>query len=913
LEDIIKDAILSNHFLIDKHRIEPRREEIVLGNDDLGLSQNSLDLLNRRGINLWSHQHEAIKQAKAGKNICVTTSTSSGKSEIFQISVLEALAQNPNGRVLAVYPMKALSRQQVDRWEKAVNGNYSVGKIDGDDQDYGSRAEILRTKNIVVMTPDVIHAYLLSNINNNRFGDIVRNFIQNISVIVIDELHLYKGVFGTNAAYVFRRLNNVRRLLRHDHTFPQYITASATLTNAVGHSSSVCGVGNFVEISNAQDGSPMAEKHYFFIERDNENAPKSTKGLVADLIRELSHIDNTKSITFVEGRQQTGELANQTELQENNNGQTAETDNESGEEAIQNAEIPDIYPFRAGYESEAIDVITEKLNQGNFKGVYSTSALEIGIDIDGLNIAVIADMPYDLNSYQQRIGRVGRYGCEQSFVIIVKDDRSFASKLLFEVYDYDITRVLPQTEPTLYLEDENVQNIHAMCHIGDHTACEYSRWKIDGIREQFDDGGCFPTSFVKRCNDIFAQQYDSRYERIIGECRDGIPQHIYSLRYFGEQFKIVAARANNNGEYIPVENINRNMIATEAYIGAVRDTMRHTATGVEKFRERITLVNNYEHQICARRELNTHVKTKSKRRKYVIPNFKSEFLYSAKQCGETVIYNLRITESQYVYGYYEQYGRNRVYYYYVGGFDVRRQETSKESRKKNKNRKKEKEKENNKDNTQEIRKIYHLPNLITTGTIFYHPFFNTRGVKTSDIAEIIYQLLVKRNVVDRNDLNYSAGVIFNGNDLFEVNDKFVAIYDINELNISRRLTDANLLTELFGYLRENLDIIVRSICPNINDLTRQAIRLLCDSILDNNISDEDDVNFGNNRIIQSFSPIIYLKDNPDDPDNFDEVPGIFGGYTNEGTTCTISVNGVNINGVTIDRIKPTDGTMYINN
>lgn len=165
--------------------------------------------------------------------------------------------------------MKALNRQQLERWEKT---GFKVGKIDGDITDSEVRKAVLQNSQIVVVTPDVMHAFLLGRLNDNIVGNVIQDFIKNISLIIIDELHLFKGVFGTNSAYLFRRFNNIRRLLRKDKDFAQYITASATLPNAVEHSFNITGVTGFEEIGIQQDASPMAEKIFYFIEQDDVNA-----------------------------------------------------------------------------------------------------------------------------------------------------------------------------------------------------------------------------------------------------------------------------------------------------------------------------------------------------------------------------------------------------------------------------------------------------------------------------------------------------------------------------------------------------------------------------------------------------------------------------------------------------------------
>jgi len=226
-EESFESFIQSIGYHICHKRTMPRRDAQSSFYTDAGFSASSLNFLKgRRIFALWTHQLNAIKKAKEGHNVCITTSTSSGKTEIFQVSAIEALEKSPKAKVLAVYPMKALNRQQVERWEKT---GYSVGKIDGDNSDMEHRRTTLVNNRIVVMTPDVIHSFLLGRLNDVNIGNAIKDFIKDISLIIIDELHLYKGVFGTNSAYLYRRLNNIWRLLRKDKGFPQYITASATL------------------------------------------------------------------------------------------------------------------------------------------------------------------------------------------------------------------------------------------------------------------------------------------------------------------------------------------------------------------------------------------------------------------------------------------------------------------------------------------------------------------------------------------------------------------------------------------------------------------------------------------------------------------------------------------------------------
>lgn len=825
-----ENYIRSVGFNICHKYTQPERESKSTSYDDKGLSKNSVKFLHNRNIpELWTHQYSAIQSSISGKNVCVTTSTSSGKSEIFQVSAIEELTKHSKGKVLAVYPMKALNRQQLERW--SVTG-LSVGKIDGDNHSIEDRRRALEENKIIVMTPDVIHSFLLGRLNDSIIGKVIRDFIREISLIIIDELHLYKGVFGTNSAYLFRRLNNIHRLLRRDKSFPKYITASATLPNAKKHSSDITGVGDFVEVGVEQDTSPSSEKIFYFVEADKTKDNCD----VSCLISSLTEIPNAKSITFVEGRQKTGDMV------------------------IQSAQNSGVIPYRAGYESETVDKITESLHRGDFKGVVSTSALEIGIDIDGLNVAIIADMPHDKNSYQQRIGRVGRFGCDKSYVIIVRTN-SFASKLLFDEFNYDIDKVLPNYDPALYLDDADIQNIHALCHIGDHDFCEYLQWKGSITQTRtFEFSDCFPSSFVKLCQDILSGQTTRDYDDIASPR----PHHDYPIRFFGKQYEILPKQDENR--YIPFEQISREMIATEGYEGAVRNTME----GKTPIKERVVKVDNVKREILVRREYNFHITTKARHIKLLVPNFKREYRNATICYKDAKIFNLRVKEFRSIYGYEEKKNRDIVYHKYD--------------------------------------KVFQLPELSTTGTVIFHPSLNNQGVKVSDIAQILFETFLQRNAFDRNDINFIGNKLFYINDEFKHGEKFVALYDINPLNITSRIVDSTLIKELFRFLYDYIDSIVPTICPDINEPTKDAIIQLCKTILEN----QEDVEYkevGNDYFYENFTDILYLGDEEEDLQ--EPVYAKFLGRGNVENTCNIMLaDGQFLSNVSVTRIKETENTRF---
>lgn len=210
--------------IVNTLQIPPRRGE-VFRIDDLPISVASRDFLaNSVPQGIYRHQKEAIQHSLAGNNICITTGAASGKSLPFYAAAIEQLINTPSSRIIAIYPLKALGREQEDRWKKALSNagiSAEVGRIDGQVL-MSSRPAILRNSQVLILTPDIIHAWLLSNLSDQ----FVLNFLRCVSLIVVDEVHNYTGVFGSNAAFLFRRMQHIINLLGAS---PKYICASAML------------------------------------------------------------------------------------------------------------------------------------------------------------------------------------------------------------------------------------------------------------------------------------------------------------------------------------------------------------------------------------------------------------------------------------------------------------------------------------------------------------------------------------------------------------------------------------------------------------------------------------------------------------------------------------------------------------
>ena len=837
---LVERIITESGYCICHKEVEKKRDAISISIEEINLSERSKKFLENKGFNsLWAHQAKAIKESINGNNVCVTTSTSSGKTEIFLLSAIEMLEKQKNSKILAIYPMKALNRQQLARWEKT---GYKIGKIDGDITDPSIREQELSKSDIIVMTPDVMHSFLLGKINDRKIGKSIKEFIKNVSLVIIDELHLYKGLFGTNTAYLFRRFNNIHRLLCKKDCFAQYLTASATLPNAVEHSYNITGVPNFIEIGIKDDASPISEKTFYFIESEND-------GNLTKLVSSLSAQEGAKSITFVESRQKTGDMANLS----------------IDDEIIEDVKKSGIYPYRSGYEEKTINNITNVLEDGNFKGIISTSALEIGIDIKGLNIVIIADMPQDKNAYQQRIGRAGRAGCDTSFVIIVKN-KSFSSQLLFDYFNYDINKVLPNYEPALYLEDKNVQNIHALCHVGDNEECEYLEWKgkENSKRTTFKGKGYFPESFVSLCQDVINDQLSTEYNIISKEAES--PHHAYPVRFFGKQYAIKAAIGEDE-KNIPEENISREQICTEGYEGAVRNTM----LGECNIKERIKRIELSKGEIYAIKERNKYIRTKSYNRTYLVPNFKEDSRNTTMYYGDAKIYNLNVMERRTIYGYYEYKNKSKEYKKYD--------------------------------------KPFYLRPLPTTGTIIFNPSFNNKGVSTAQISRIIFEALLKKSALDRNDINYLGGQLYSKYDELNICDKFIAIYDVSTLNITNRIINRNMIEELFSFINTHLFSIVNSIFSDVKEETNYAIKELCNDIINN----EAEVSFkdvGPEYSYEFQTKVLYIEKDDETEEVVSEKIGIYLGGGLLPNTANLMINGVGYANIPLENIKPTIDTKF---
>ncbi len=355
------------------------------------------ELLEQRGVNrLYSHQADALSLALKGENIVIVTPTASGKTMCYNLPVLHHLTtKNPEARALYLFPTKALSQDQLlELYELSskLGHDLKVHTFDGDTPQSARRA-IRNSGHIIVTNPDMLHTGILPH------HTLWIRLFENLKFIIIDEVHHYRGVFGSHMANLMRRL---RRICRFYGSDPQFICCSATIANPKELVETMIGK-SFKLIDN--NGAPRGEKHFIFY---NPPVINAELGIRKSVINEAGRIATSfllKGIqTIVFGRSRLRVEILSTYLKR------AMKRHKKDPERIR--------AYRGGYLPNERRDIEDGTRTGRYLGVVSTNALELGIDIGRLKAAVLAGYPGTISSTWQQGGRAGR-SQETSVVILV--------------------------------------------------------------------------------------------------------------------------------------------------------------------------------------------------------------------------------------------------------------------------------------------------------------------------------------------------------------------------------------------------------------------------------------------------------------------------------------------------------------
>lgn len=345
-----------------------------------------LEILKARGIeDLYTHQARCVEIAKEGRNLVVVTPTASGKTLCYNLPILSALVENPEAHALYLFPTKALAQDQLaelNRWTEKLGEEVRTYTYDGDTpQD--ARKAIRARANLVITNPDMLHAGILPHHTQWE------RMFQNLRFVVIDELHYYRGVFGSHLANVLRRL---KRVAAFYGSRPQFICASATIANPAELATRILEEDVALVDDN---GAPSGEKYFVLY---NPPVVNPQLGIRRSYLNETRRVARTflernlETIIFANSRLATEILV--TYLKEDF------ARGPAGPEAIRG--------YRGGYLPLERRAIERDLREGRLLGVVSTNALELGIDIGSLDVAVLAGYPGTIASSWQRAGRAGR-------------------------------------------------------------------------------------------------------------------------------------------------------------------------------------------------------------------------------------------------------------------------------------------------------------------------------------------------------------------------------------------------------------------------------------------------------------------------------------------------------------------------
>ncbi len=348
--------------------------------------------LKKLGIDsLYSHQAETIDLSEQGHNSVVITPTASGKSLIYNLSVITDLLKNEGGHALYLFPLKALAQDQAAKLKKLLSIAGLDDKITVDIYD-GDTPTRVRTQlrksppSIVITNPDMLHLAIMAYHNSWE------KMLRNLRFVIIDELHIYRGVFGSHILHILQRLN---RLCEHYGTRPKYIATSATIASARELAETLTGQPfKLIELS----GAPVNPRHFLFFRPEISYLGFSLK-LFAEALN-----SGLKAIAFTKARRTTELL---------------------------HSWLKQTYPhlekkvssYRAGFLIEERRTIERQLIDGKLNGVISTSALELGIDIGGLDVCVLVGYPGTIATTWQRAGRVGRGNMPSAICLVAGQDQ----------------------------------------------------------------------------------------------------------------------------------------------------------------------------------------------------------------------------------------------------------------------------------------------------------------------------------------------------------------------------------------------------------------------------------------------------------------------------------------------------------
>lgn len=740
MDDRLSSALATQGWhTVDTEQV-PGRSAQYFEPEDLRLGKASSRLLSGKALKLYGHQKEAIRLAGEGRNVVLTTATASGKTLAFQVAALEYLQADPTANVLALYPVRALVSEQEERWAEALRASglgTPVRRIDGGILPVAKRLGLLGEARVVVATPDVIHAWLLGNLGQRR----VQSFLRSLKLVVIDEAHTYTGVFGSNSAYLFRRLQHAVERLGGKVKF---IAASATMARPDSHLLKLTG-HEFEVVGEDCNTAPKPPATISLVNTpDGKDVLTSCAALIRFLARETDH----NVIAFVDSRKQTEHIAAIAQREDKTDpGEPDEDENTLIEEVRQ----VQVQPYRSGYEEHDRQQIQRQLSAGTLKGIVSTSALELGIDIPHLDVAILVGVPRSATSLYQRIGRVGR---NKPGTVIIINDGSVVSETVFR--SPETLMKLPLLEGALYLENKRIQYIHALC-LARRNGEDDALPRKQGSDDQFTTSVPCPESFVRLCASERVGEIDAELQAMKAEAGDD-PHHVFPLRDVESSFQVEQRRGP---EIFRLGSLSFSQALREAYPGAV---YYYKARGY-----RVTRVNTNTRKIDVRQDKQFTTRPIALP-PLIYPNLSPGNINDTFQFGALKIVECNLQVANLVTGYKERRGPNEFIVSYPLdsslGCYFDRQTFSR--------------------------------NYFTTGVILAHPGFTDGHTKAGALAEVIYEAFMLAVGYERQDIGFGDDKFKADRAPFAQGQRFVALFDqtYGSLRLTSRIMEPGLLSQV---------------------------------------------------------------------------------------------------------------------
>lgn len=373
------------------HKILPA-VDAEFGTNHLRWSRAITQLLEHRGINLYTHQTLATDHIRAGHSIVAATPTASGKSLIYNLPVLEQFLHDPDATSLYLFPLKALAQDQLgsfnslcESWPKEARPRAAI--YDGDTSNYRRKKIRSEPPTVLITNPEMLHLAILP------FHQNWSTFLANLSYVVVDEAHIYRGVFGSHMSLVFRRLNRIAANYGAD---PVYIFCTATLGNPDELGMKLMGKAYKPALVD-KSGAPQGKRHFLFV-----NPEQAASTCAIDLLKRALE-QGLRTIVYCQTRRLTELIS-------------IWAGSESG------PWVNRISSYRSGYLPEERREIEARMASGELLAVVSTSALELGIDIGGLDVCILVGYPGTVTQTLQRGGRVGRGGQESAVILVAGED-----------------------------------------------------------------------------------------------------------------------------------------------------------------------------------------------------------------------------------------------------------------------------------------------------------------------------------------------------------------------------------------------------------------------------------------------------------------------------------------------------------